>query len=165
MVEKRILALDQTLTNTGWVVLEGGNGSLEVLMKGIIKCSSDLSSHEASYDKAEQLMYHLAMLTDKIAPLTTEDFVVVFERPAVRGFRIESALMAGREVVRMAEAMGWRWEMVSNLTMKKFLGIKVKGAKKSDVKDKLMAHTDVSISGWNEHNRDACAIGLTYLEG
>lgn len=165
MVERRILALDQTLTNTGWVVLEGGNGAIEVLMKGTIKCSSELTSHEASYDKAEQLMYHLAVLTDKIAPLTTENFVVVFERPAVRGFRTESSLMAGREVVRMAEAMNWHWEMVSNLSMKKFLGIKIKGAKKSDVKDKLMIHTDVSSREWNEHTRDACGLGLTYLEG
>lgn len=158
------MALDQTLTNTGWVLLESGQGHVEVLRKGTIKCQTDFKSHESLYDKSEQLMYHLAILTDVIAPLTTHDFVVIFERPSVRGFRIESSLMAGREVVRMCEAMGWQWEMVSNLTMKKFLGIKIKGSKKSEVKDQLVKYVpDVSSREWNEHSRDALALGLTYI--
>lgn len=165
MREMRVLALDQTLTNTGWVLLEVGyDGNVVVLRKGTIKCQSSFKSHEGSYDKAEQLRYQLGLLAERIEPLTTHDFVVVFERPAVRGFRLESSLMAGREIVGIAEAQQWNWHMVSNLTMKKFLGIKLKGAKKSDVKDKLMAFDDVSSREWNEHMRDAYALGLTYID-
>ncbi len=163
MRERRILAFDQTLTNTGWVLFEAYGDEIQILRKGTLKCQTTLNSHESLLDKADQLEIHLYRLTERVSPLVTHDFMVVMERPAVAGFRTESSLMAAREVARMCDSMNWPWTMVANNTMKKFLGLKTK-SKKSEVRDALMKRVDVSSREWNEHSRDALALGLTYVE-
>lgn len=159
--ETRVLALDQSLANTGWVLLETGGDSVRVVFKGTLRPKSQSLSHEGTYEKAASLEAMLEQVALKCLPLLSSDFVVVMERPSVRGYRVESALMAGREVYRMSHRLvGSDPVMVSNLTMRKTFGLKAKDPK-AKVKEALVPYVpEVGGREWNEHMRDALALGL-----
>jgi Holliday junction resolvasome RuvABC endonuclease subunit len=94
-----VLAFDQTLTKTGWAVIWKWDGKFKIDDGGLIQPTIplDLKGFEQTFAKAEHLgegignviKYHFSYVDG-----------VVHEMPSVQGNRIESSLMAAREIRR-----------------------------------------------------------------
>jgi hypothetical protein len=163
----RVLMFDQTFSKTGWCFLTVQKGVLDVVDKGFLqeppipdtpKFEDILQRTEWMYDRMCQVM--------ATCRLHTYDFTVGHEAPILHGNRVEASLMGGF-ACRLAcrHVLGKKPRIIENRTM---LGLLVPPDErynqvgKSHIKRALMPYWDVS-HGWNEHNRDALALGLTHL--
>jgi hypothetical protein len=94
----RILAFDQTLTKTGWSFVENTpEEGLRVIEANLLMPQVAMEGFEATYEKARLIGGAVEMIVSIHGGDVDE---VVHEMPAVQGRRIESSLMAGREVRR-----------------------------------------------------------------
>lgn len=164
-----VQAFDQTLTNTGVVLIKSNDLGLHLLSTAMIRPPSDvleIASTEGNYGRADSI--HDGILQHRSGFAASAD-AIVYERPPVKGMRIESILLAGREVHR---ATGGRAVMVDNRHAKKLLigraGTRQNPVTKAHVKEMVEAYLEPpaqqgKLMPWNEHVRDACMLALAWL--
>jgi hypothetical protein len=161
-----VLSIDQTLRHTGFALVgSDGNGWLGVHTGDCFDIDSDEVGFEGTLDKADRLEQALNRLMIGAAMWAQE---IVHEIPAVRGYRLESSLMAAREVRRAAKAWapGLPVTAVSNQAMKALLLPPEKRLEKKYVREAVEALIPADqrdTKRWNEHVHDAVALGLTRL--
>lgn len=158
----RVLAFDQTLTKTAWVMTEVVHNGVHVWAKGMLKQRTERTGFMETYDKAAQLREAAWELLRRFqsGSLLRPD-VIVAECPAVGGYRIESSLMAGFVLYETfgAERVNW----VNAQHVKSVLGGPT-CKEKADLKPVLaQLRPDSGTREWNEDQRDALANGLGYL--
>lgn len=160
-----VLAFDAALANTGWSVIRNDGSRLEVLNAGCERTCSQASSHEKTFQRAEQLLMALTPLIASWGHIV--DHVVV-ERPAVAGHRIESALMAAFAVHHVTEG---RAKLVSRThVLSLLLGPAPVGSAGRGRHSKAAAR-DVArrwipergAEPFNEHIADAELLGIAHL--
>lgn len=158
-----VQAFDQTLSSTGMVIIRSNEAGVHLLAAAMI-CppKSDLASIEATYAKADAIEKGIRMARQGLA--LSADWVA-FERPPIAGKRIESSLLAGREVHR---ATGGTAYMVDNRHAKAVLvgraGNRDNPVTKAHVKEVVERYlTPATAMPWNEHIRDAAMLGLVHL--
>ena len=164
-----VQAFDQTLTNTGVVLIKSNELGLHLMATAMIKPPEELKavkSTEGNYGRADSI--HDGILRHRGGFASNAD-AIVYERPPVKGMRIESSLLAGREVHRAT--MG-RAVMMDNRHAKTLLigraGNKANPVTKADVKEMVEAYLGSPREQgknmpWNEHTRDACMLALAWL--
>lgn len=162
----KVLAFDQTLRNTGYVLLVDELEGPVIKLSGMIQPEGDSrGSFIDTYARGLHLFESVRELLGSIVDLVDE---VVIEMPPVgRAFRSESSLIAG-QMIFAAVKKSWSVEpiLVSNLSMKsKLLSPKERSTKptKSDVKRAVESYVERPSGRWNEHVVDATALGLTRL--
>ncbi len=164
-----VLAFDQTLTNTGVALLRSDYGGLALEYAESVTVRSDLTSFEGTYDKADKMERGLAGLMSALAGLGVTG--IVHEMPSVSGYRIESALIGGYLVRRLARtyARGVPMTAVSNRSMRTLLNAPDERDEKRYVRQAVESlipeegRTGEFIRNWNEHVHDAAALALTHL--
>jgi hypothetical protein len=164
-----VLAYDQGAFTTGWCYLwVDANGTLCVLDKGVFKEPPvpALKGYADTLQRAtwmgERLMAHVND-TARLLPTNPNDYWIVCEMPSVAGWRPELSLM-GALALRLATAKSQvRVRMVQNQHMRSVLVGPTEDTSKRVVKEAVGRYTNVTGAGWNEHNRDALALGLTFL--
>lgn len=158
-----VQAFDQTLTNTGMVIIRSNEAGVHLLAASMIRPpESDLKSIEATYAKSVAIELGIRRARHGLAAMA--DWVV-YERPPTGGMRIESSLMAGREVYRATDGNG---VMVDNRHAKVVLtgraGTRADPVTKAHVKEAVERYlTPATAMPWNEHVRDAAMLGLVHL--
>ena len=163
----KVLALDQTLTKTGFSVVAMDHLGLQVLEGGLIHPDHDpyLSGFELTFAKAQVMGQHFDSLMMMVAPFVD---VIVHEMPAVMGYRLESSLMAAREVRRAAlrHARGVPVVMVPNQSMRALINAPDERDEKKYVKsaiETLIPKHYRKTKQWNVDVCDSVGLALTYL--
>ena len=161
-----VLVFDQSLSATGWVVLEGDQNVLTVLTAGSIRLrAADFpGGHEGTLLKAMAVADQVDSVVDRLARVVSH---VVHEEPPLavgRMTRPESSLLAALCVRLAAERARLRVSTVQNQHSKKVLT----GASREVTKKQWHAGLDrLTIVGrdkaTNEGERDALCLGVTYL--
>lgn len=152
-----VLAFDAALANTGWSVLRNDGRRISVLNAGCEHTSSQATSHERTYQRTEQLLLQLTPLIASWGHIV--DHVVV-ERPAVAGYRIESALMAAFAVHHVS---GGRAVLVARNHVLSLLlgpGRHTKAAARAAARRWI---PDRDCEPFNEHIADSELLGITHL--
>lgn len=149
-----VLAFDQSLSHTGWVLTVLHNtGRAEVLDRGTFKMTDIVEKgHEGSLLRGVQLQTLLSHSRNDVV----DD--VVYETPPVRGYRIESSLLAALAVrVVYPGAVGVQRQRAISL----FLPMEKRSEKKHtiEVVERFTGRAD----RWNEHERDAFLLAMAYL--
>lgn len=164
-----VQAFDQSLTNTGVVLIKSNELGLHLLSTAMIKPPEDvlaIPSTEGSYARADSI--HAGILRHRTGFASNAD-AIVYERKPVAGMRTDSIFLAGREVHRATEG---RAVLMDNRHAKKVLigtaGSRDRKVTKADVKEAVERYiTPPKDSGknmpWNEHVRDACMLALAWL--
>jgi hypothetical protein len=160
-----VQAFDQALSNTGVVLLRSNELGLHLLAAHMIRPPLCGTSVEGSYDKASFIESGVRQSRQGLAAAAD---AVVYERVPVAGQRIESILLAGREIHRVT---GGAAVMVDNRHAKAVLvgraGTREDPVTKAHVKEAVERYIappgGSSLMPWNEHIRDAAMLGLAYL--
>jgi hypothetical protein len=164
-----VQAFDQSLNNTGMVLLRSWGGGITLLATGMIRPSAEaaaLQSWEGNYARAEDIYKGVVYHRKGYASMVSD---VVYERPPVHGKRTESIILAGREVHRATDGGA---VMVDNRHAKKLIvgraGSSQNPVTKAHVKEAVEAYipppeASGKLMPWNEHIRDACMLALAYL--
>lgn len=167
-----VLAFDPTLSNCGWVIIEvcpamalAGSGGITVRDRGTIRPSTSLNGFAATWEKARQLNEQLSVVILRCsAKYGCQD--IACETPWVGGggHRTESALIASTLVYLYS---GEYFRPVSSQHAYKVLcgGRRPATARaKKDIALSVERYIPESSGRtWNEHQRDAAALALTFL--
>ncbi len=169
--EGTVLSFDQTFSKTGWCLVRVEDRSIDVLAKGFIqeppipdtaKFEDILQRSEWMYDRIGHVIR--SEVIDRA--LDGDGFTVIHEAPILHGMRIEASLLGGFAVrIATRRALGTIPVIVENRRMLAVLvppEERLNQAGKSHITRALLPYWDTR-KGWNEHNRDALALGLTYL--
>lgn len=162
-----VCTFDQTFSNTGWVIFRKTDDEVDVIDHGTLREPPvpDLKGFEDTLQRAE-------WMCERILPIplrayqhegASEEIVYVHEIPAVQGHRIESSLLGALGVRQAVTALPVPRKRVAvgNQHMKSVLLPVELRSEKRHVTAALNRYTNTR--GWNEHTRDALALGLTYL--
>jgi Holliday junction resolvasome RuvABC endonuclease subunit len=148
----KILAYDQTLTNTGCAYIEHSEQGLWVQTEMLIQHTDD-AGHMGSIDKFKMLHRSLSG-----SPRASTFIPVIFETPPVQGYRIESSLMAAAAICLVYP----NTIPVSNQHAKSVI-VANHMATKAQVGAAVNNLVTDHLGPWNEHTRDAVMLGLAYL--
>lgn len=152
-----ILSVDQTLSKAGWVFFWMGlDGRPVVHERGMIKPVTVETSFLGTYSKTLQVERELELI---VASLPVAG--LVFEMPAVGGYRVESSLMAGYACLAVARRRGLRYRIMSAQHARVVMCGPGKGNDKSAMQQAMKPYCEGSR--WNEHQRDALGNGMTHL--
>jgi Holliday junction resolvasome RuvABC endonuclease subunit len=169
----RVLAFDQSLSNTGYVVLDTRGKNLELgpplfLATGMLKAKDDLKGHEKTLDRALDLFWEIQDVCREWRP-----DAVVFETPPAGGrmSRPESSLLAAH-TLRLAAVIENPFVKVVMMSRQKAAkrwtgnGNADKRVVRAALEEVLKVHSIRHVDGpRNEHVYDALSIGLLYMEG
>ena len=162
----RVLAFDQTLGNTGISLIEVLEGKPAVCDTWHIKRPADgLTGFQATFSRAEYLRHRLGEILTWSIDLESLDFVV-YEMPAVMGYRTESSLLAAYVLQTLATDLMIETPMVmvSNQHAKKVvLGNARIGKKEVRPLIENLIEIPKLNHPWNEHVADATMLGLAHL--
>lgn len=154
-----VLVIDQTLTNSGWALMYFGAAYVpQVVALGTIHTRpiDGLSGFAENFVRGEQVYGAArALLMD------TKPDVILYEMPAVKGFRADSSALAAMSLRCAAASLGYRNSigMMQNQHVKKWmtgLGAATKQMVRAQVKLALPGMDD----RLNEHTSDALALGI-----
>ncbi len=148
----KVLAYDQTLTNTGFAYIDHSENGLWVQTEMFTQFTDD-AGHMGSIAKFK-------MLHETLADSHWEGthIPVIFETPPVQGYRIESSLMAAAAICLVYP----NTIPVSNQHAKSVI-VANHMATKAQVGAAVNNLVTDHIGPWNEHTRDAVMLGLAYL--
>lgn len=158
----RVVAFDQSLSNTGWVDFQmTSTGVLMVYRRGTIRSNVETKGHIGTMDKADSLK---RALMGESAPTYAR---IVGEVTPVMGHRLESSLLAGYVLRQVYPDV----EFISRQTALALLLPLDQRKEKKHSREVLNRYASADASGvfserampWNEHQRDALMLGLTYL--
>ena len=163
------MSFDQTLGNTGVVVVKNDGETIEILHSDIFKRTDPLSGFAMTIQRGidfKKELQHWMVNCSYLSKLTA----IVHEMPAVRGYRTESSLMAAFIIRQVIDEIGLSIPVhsISNQHSKKVLGLK-KNATKAEVKfavENILGYDSENKNRpkiWNQHVSDAAMLGLTYL--
>lgn len=169
LAEGKVLAFDQTFSKTGWALLDTTQGGCTVLTKGYIQ--------EPPIPDESSRFRDILRRTDWMGERITEvvrDCLHVFgrvevlhEAPILHGNRVEASLLGAVKVWEACKTYHLGQPVIiENRRMLTVLvppGERVNQTGKSHIRRALEPFVDTSGRGWNEHNRDALALALTYL--
>lgn len=162
-----VLAFDQTLTKTGFSMVVKNYRGLRITEGNVLvpEIFDDLSGFEETFAKAESLG---ALLTSTMMMFGVGVDAIVHEMPSVAGWRIESSLMAAREVRRAASiyARGVPVVMISNQSMRAMLNPPGERDEKRFVKravEALIPDYMRVTKRWNQDVHDSVGLALAYL--
>lgn len=164
-----VCSFDQTFTNTGWVIFRKRDSEVEVIDRGTLREPPvpGLKGFEDTLQRAEWMCERIATIPPKAVAcedvLTGEECVFVHEIPAVQGMRIESSLLGALGVRQAVTALPEPRKRIAvgNQHMKVVMLPMEMRHEKRFITTAVNRYTDTR--GWNEHTRDALALGLTYL--
>lgn len=158
-----VMAFDQSLRNTGWVILDTTSENPWVEYSGTLKTTAtSQKGWQSTLDSAVE-MYEKIEQTVAVNRFDTE-MLYAFESPALFGRRLESSALAAFCIRLVANQYEAETEMVSAQKMKKLITGNA-NASKADVKTSILDLTWIGGAETlkNEHERDALGIGLTAL--
>lgn len=165
-----VLAFDQTLTKTGWVLLHSGLSGLEILGGGLLRPQVDpsLTSFAETLEKSVLMKTAIAQIMsyfsfNVLAPAQA----IVHEMPAVMGYRTESSLGAAIALHIVADEIGIR-ERVHVMSKQRAYGhlVGVYPTEKKHVTttvNRLISKDRRNTSAWNQDVHDAALLGLDHL--
>jgi len=164
-----VLAYDQGAFCTGWCYFwKSSETGLVVLDKGVFKEPPvpGLKSHADTLQRAtwmaERIQAHIH--EQRLMPSDLNEFWIVHEMPPIQGWRPEVSLMGALAIRLATERSLHRVVSVANQHMRSVLvGSERNDGSKRVVKEALARYGRFVGDGWNEHNRDALALGLTFL--
>jgi hypothetical protein len=161
------VCFDQTLTKTGWSVLEHRNGRLMVWNADVIVPEAPQGAYanefERTFEKARQIEVGVRALLKSPAGQGA-DFIV-HEMPAVQGYRLESSLMAAL-IIRQQAALWCPKVSVYMISRRSAYGTLVGGSdlEKRDgtatVNRLVQRH---NTRRWNQDVHDSVLLGLKHL--
>lgn len=157
-----VQSFDQTLTTAGYVTLLARPGEIQVLDRGTLRQSTELEGHEGNYDLMDKLWLALEALPIELA---YQPVAFVRERPAVKGHRIDSSMLAGY-IVRdfFQRTYGTVGTAVSIQHSRTILGGSTARNDKKEGHQALARYIPESATRqWNEHQRDAAINALAHL--
>lgn len=160
-----VMAVDQSLSSSGWVHMSvNGRIALPLLHgKGTVRGTSEREGFLSSYDKAMKVHDGLSA---EYAPrrwdagIAGVPFRLAWESPAVHGHRTESSFLAGYLLFDMCNGDG---TMVNANHVSKLLTGNPHHDKKEIAGAVTRFFPDANERTWNQHERDAAAIGLAFL--
>ncbi|THA72461.1 hypothetical protein E6R60_26380 [Streptomyces sp. A0642] len=164
-----VQVFDQSLSNTGAVLLRSSGTGITLLATAMIRPPADIQaikSYEGNCARADSLYAGLKRARTGYAAAAD---VVLYERPPVKGQRMESIIMAGREVHRVTNGSAI---LVDNRHAKAVIvgraGNRSNPVTKAHVKEAVERYITPpeqqgKIMPWNEHTRDACLLALAWL--
>ncbi len=164
-----VLAFDQSLNNTGWCLLHHSTTGMQAVSTGMIHPpADDLTSFEATFTRGSHVEEGVSALVEQMiwsVRGAQPPLAIIFERPAITGHRIESALLSGYGVFKATDGTA---RMVSNVHAKKVIvgraGTRENPVTKGHVKEAVERYVPPPHPNrWNEHIRDACMLALTHL--
>jgi Holliday junction resolvasome RuvABC endonuclease subunit len=161
------ICFDPSLSNTGWAWLCVLGDRVRVLAKGTVRSATGKTGYEGTYEKAHCIAKGLASVFANM-PVRVDDapprIRVSWEAPSVGGgHRTESSLIAGL-LVREAALRAY---VVMSVVQANRVSSVLAGNPKHDKKEIAAAVAryipESTERDWNEHIRDAAAVGLTDL--
>ncbi|MEU6362235.1 hypothetical protein [Streptomyces albidoflavus] len=164
-----VQAFDQSLSNTGVALVKSNESGIHLLATAMIRPPADvqaLKSTEGNYARADSL--YAGLLRARTGMAANVDGIA-YERPPVKGMRVDSIVLAGREVHRATHG---RAVLVDNRHAKAVIvgraGTKADPVTKAHVKEAVERYVTPPaerglVMPWNEHVRDAVMLALTWL--
>ena len=159
----RVLCFDQSVNNTGVVMLWADYGRVTVWSQQTLVPDKDPDLF--SVDRIiQRAVSQDEFIREAICEARADGKVdaVVVERTPLEGYRTESSLLASFSIHRLApEILGVPVTVVANNHAKAVMLAPNRRSEKIHTKDLLDRYR---IPGrWNEHTRDALLLGLTHL--
>jgi Holliday junction resolvasome RuvABC endonuclease subunit len=159
----RLLAWDATLSHCGYVLLERTHHLVVIHDRGTIHPKTDLTGYLSTWEKGRLLQAEIRGVQADHKGVTQ-----VVESPSVAGSRLESSLVAGLLVwLETVGPAGTGCAQVSATHVSSVLlgNPRIKSAeRKKMIKEAVARYVPGSEARpWNEHERDALAVGLTHL--
>jgi hypothetical protein len=161
----RVRAYDQSLGNTASVTLMVTPDGVHVTGRHVIHPKTDQVGHLGSLQKGCDLfsMVYIEYCTDQAAAVKAPE-VIVMEQTPVRGYRLESSLLAGMAVMMVYPNV----EIISRQSAYSLLVPPEDRQGKMGTRSVVERYvtqdfTAVIRKTWNEHERDALVLGLTAL--
>ena len=159
--DRTVLAFDATLSHCGWVLLTVSEGQVFIHGRSTISPVTERRSFLETWDKAARLREELDVLR---TALEFRGYQVAVEAPSVGGgHRTESSLIAGT-LVHLA------WPDVVPVHVAHISSLLTGDGRMASEQRKPAIRKAVSLlvpeaagRTWNEHQRDAVAVGLTWL--
>ncbi len=158
------LAFDPSLSSTGWAWLRVAESRVQVLNKGTIRSATAETGFMGTYQRAHCIARELAGIFRAVPLYVNHETAQVYrawEAPSVGGgHRTESSLIAGYLVWEASRGAGTAVQAnhVSSLLC---------GNPRHDKKEIAAAVAryipESATRQWNEHERDAAAVGLARL--
>ncbi len=159
----RVLAFDPSLSSTGWVHLRVGwrwkrDPGIEIRARGTLRIKTDLTGYLATYDKATRMKALIQEVVWREQSISWPSDIA-WEAPAVRGHRLESSLIAGLCVYEASNGLGT--VISANHASQQLTGSPLHD--KREIAAAVARYVPESAGrDWNEHQRDALAIGLSF---
>lgn len=168
--DTQILCFDQSLSSSGWALLNTDEGVVSVVDSGTIKPPSlgRIKGFESTLVKSILLARELRTLVNALYGRFEE---TVVEMPSVTGYRTESSLVAAATICATLDEAG---ESQPSLVSRNSAGAVLCGNRyvskevSSKFVNELVGDRHPTGTGqWTEHVRDAVLVGLRhlYLEG
>lgn len=161
-----LLAVDQTLNSSGWVILRSSADGVRIGAGGTLRAWTEKTGHEGTLQQGEILF---DLFCDTIAAYEPNFIVHEFppiSRPGLKMSRPESSLVAADSLRCAARAKGVPALPMVGAQQAKLRFTGKPNAEKSEVKAALetLYPELTERSPMNEHIRDAIALGLVALE-
>ena len=158
-----VLAFDPSLSSTGWVKLHvkwrwKKDPEIEIWARGTLRVKTAETGYLATYDKASRMKALIEETVWREVDLARLPDIA-WEAPAVAGHRLESSLIAGFLVY---EASGRAGTAISANHASYLLTGSPAHVKREIAAAVARYVPETSGRGWNEHQRDALAIGLAF---
>jgi Holliday junction resolvasome RuvABC endonuclease subunit len=155
------MCFDETQSNTGWALLKVSAEGIHVPFCGLIdpRVPTGTTGFSWSFGLAPQLFHEASKVLKRIDPRIP----VAMEMPSVVGMRTESALIAANVLCCVLSELGREApEVISRQTvLTNLVGYVTQNKTVTNAAvDRIV---DSHAKPWNEHVRDAVAIGLEYL--
>lgn len=158
-----VQAYDQTLVNTGYVKFEITTVDGVPLIR-IRERQTFRPKPEIGLGSFTEKFERKRLLSRMVSEVVDPDSETAAETPAVAGWETESSLLAASAIYDVAmAAQGRRPVLVSRNHVCSVLCNDPR-ASKADVRKAISRYLPQVITrDWNEHTRDALAVGITYL--
>lgn len=167
-----VLAFDQTLTKTGWVVLVNNRTDeyagkwlfpgLQIRAGGVLRPEKNesLRSFEETLAKAEAMANAIESVIEHYSWVNA----IVHEMPSVAGHRVESSLMAAREIRRI-NAGRRPVVMISRIAAYATLtgGGTFEKKHMTEAVNRLIPPENRTTERWTQDVHDAAGVALKYL--
>lgn len=153
-----IMAIDQSLGNTGVVIMRMGDDGAHITARWTYQPKGTAKGHLGSLQKATDLFDYLVLRDSVSSPLD----LVVYEQTPIMGYRLESSLLAGLTVMLVhRDAQAYSRQSAYSLLLAPDRRSEKKFTR--EVVERYVVEDLTHRKTWNEHERDALMLGLTGL--